>query len=77
MIQTYITDENLDIICFSKFFCTNDDHKLKIDGYNLLRSDHPRGLKKVESVFIKKKNIPLIRRDDICTLGNCVVIEIR
>ena len=32
----------------------NDDHTLKIDGYNLIRSDHSIGSKKVESVFILK-----------------------
>ena len=44
LIQAYITDQNFDIGCLSETFrnssIQNDDHKLKIDGYNLIRSDH-------------------------------------
>ena len=44
MIQAYITDQNFDIVCLSETFLNssiqNDHHKLKIDGYNLIRSDH-------------------------------------
>ena len=38
MIQAYITDQNFDIIFLLETFLNsliqNDDHKLKIDGYN-------------------------------------------
>ena len=33
--------------------------------------------KEVKYVFIIKEYIPLIKKDDICTLGNCLVTEIR
>ena len=48
----------------------NDDYRLKIDGYNLIRSDHPGGFKKRGVCIYFKEHIPLIRRDDICTLSN-------
>ena len=63
LIKAYITDPNFDIVYLSETFLNssildssiqNDDHKLKLDGYNLIRSDHPSDLKKVESVFIIK-----------------------
>ena len=30
----------------------NDDDRISIDGYNLIRSDHPSDSKRGESVFI-------------------------
>ena len=45
LIQANITNQNFDIVCLSETFLNssiqNDDHKLKIHGYNLIRSDHP------------------------------------
>ena len=81
LIQAYITDQNFDIVCLSKTFLSssiqNDDHKLKLDGYNLIRSDHPNDSKKDGVCIYRKEHILLIRRDDLCTLGNCLVTEIR
>ena len=81
MIQAYITDQNFDIVCLSETFLNssiqNDDHKLKIDGYNLIRSDHPSDSKKGGVCIYYKEHITLIRRDDLCTLDNCLVTEIR
>ena len=48
----------------------NDDNRLKIDGYYLIRSDHPGGLKKRGVCIYFKEPIPLIRRDGIYTLSN-------
>ena len=82
MIQAYITDQNCDIVCLSETFLNssiqNDDHKLKIDGYNLIRSDHPSDPKKSGGVCIYyKEHITLISHDNLCTLDNCLVTEIR
>ena len=64
LIQANITDQNFDIVCLSETFLNssiqNDDHKLKIDGYNLIRSDHPSDSKKMESVFIIKNLLLLL-----------------
>ena len=54
----------------------NDNHKLKIDGYNLIRPDHPTDSKKSGIGIYYKEHIPLIRRDDLCTLDNCLITEI-
>ena len=81
MIQAYITDQNLNIFCLSEAFLNSSiqsyDHKLKIDGYNLIRSDHPSDSKKGGVCIYYKEHITLIRRDDLCTLDNCLVTEIR
>ena len=42
-----------------------------------MRSDHSNGSKKSEVCIYYKQNIPLIKRDDIFTLNNCFVTEIR
>ena len=81
LLQTYITQHNYDIICLSKTFLnssieTNDD-RISIDGYNLIRADDPSDSKRGGVCIYYKEHIPLIKRDDICTLNNCLVTEIR
>ena len=69
------------IFCLSEAFLNSSiqsyDHKLKIDGYNLIRFDHPSDSKKGGVCIYYKQRIPLISRDELCTLDNCVVTEIR
>ena len=81
LLQAYITQRNYDIICLSETFLNSsiqsDDDKIKVDGYNLLRSDHPSDSKRGGVCIYYKEHIPLIKRDDLCTLDNCLVTEIR
>ena len=81
LLQAYITQRNYDIICLSETFLNSsiqsDDDKIKIDGYNLIRSDHPSDSKRGGVCIYYKEHIPLIKRDDLCTLDNCLVTEIR
>ena len=81
LLQAYIIQNNYDIICLSETFLnssfqTNDD-RISIDGYNLIRADHPSDSKRGGVSIYYKEHIPLIKRDDICTLDNCLVTEIR
>ena len=45
LLQAYITQHNYDIICLTETFLNSsipsDDNRITIDGYNLIRSDHP------------------------------------
>ena len=81
LLQAYITQLNYDIICLTETFLNSsivsDDNRIKIDGYSLIRSDHPRDSKKGGVCIYYKEHIPLILRDDINTLDNCLVTEIR
>ena len=65
LIQGCITDQNFDTVCLPETFLNssiqNDDRKLKIDDYNLIRFDHPCDSKMVEFVF-NIKNIFLLLR---------------
>ena len=72
---------NYDIICLSETFLnssvqTNND-RISIDGYNLIRADPPSDSKRGGVCIYYKEHIPLIKRDDICALDNCLVTEIR
>ena len=53
---------------------SNDD-RISIDGYNLIKSDHPSSSKRVGVCINYKEHIPLIKRDNICTLDNCLVTK--
>ena len=54
----------------------SEDDRLKIEGYNLIRSDHPSGSKKGGVCVYYKEHIPRVRRDDLCTLSNCLITKI-
>ena len=81
LLQAYITQHSYDIICLTETFLNSsilsDDNRITIDGYNLIRSDRPSNSKKGGACIYYKENIPLILRDDINTLDNCLVTEIR
>ena len=69
---TAIVYYSYDIIFLSETFLNSsiqgDDNRTKIDGYNLIKSDHPSDSKKGEVCIYYKEHIPLVKRDDICTL---------
>ena len=83
LFQGYITECNSDIMYLSETFLNFslgiEDDRLKIEGYDLIKSDYPSGLKK-GGVYVYYQEhislITLIRRDDFCTLSNCFVTEI-
>ena len=53
-----------------------DDDRLKIEGYNLIRSYDPIGQRNGGLCIYYKEHIPLIRRDDLCSQSNYLVTEI-
>ena len=81
LLQAYVTQHNYDIICLSKTFLNSSidssDTRILIDGYNLIRSDHPSDSKRGDVSIYYKEYIRLIRRNDICTLDNFLVTENR
>ena len=80
LLQAYITQHHYDIICLSETFLNSsietDDDRILIDGYNLIRADHPSDSKRGGVCIYYKEHISLIKRDDICTSDNCLVTEI-
>ena len=81
LLHGYIIDCNFGIICLSETFLKSsfnrEDDKLKIEGYNLIRSDNPSALKKGGECIYYNEHIPFIRRNDLCSLCNCLVTVTR
>ena len=81
LLQAYLIQHNYDIVCISETFLNStiqdDDESIKIDGYTLIRSDHPSDSKRGGVGIYYKEKISLIKRDDLRTLDNCLVTEIR
>ena len=81
LLQAYLIQHNYDIVCISETFLNSttqdDDESIKIDGYTLIRSDPPSDSKRGGVYIYYKEHIPLIKRDDLRTLDNCLVTEIR
>lgn len=80
LIHSYVALHHTDIICLSETFLDSsiekDDPKINIPGYNILRCDHPSDTKRGGICVFYKEHLPIIRRDDLCTLSECIVIEI-
>ena len=57
IIEAYIATNNFDIVCLYEAFLdssvSNDDKRIKIGGYLLLRVDHPSNTKKGGVCIIK------------------------
>ena len=49
---------------------------MDIPGYNLLRCDRPSSSKRGGFCIFYKEYLPINRRDDLCTLTECIVTEI-
>ena len=54
----------------------NDDNRLSIAGYSLLRAGHPSNRKKGGACIYYKDFLPLIKKDNFTDLKECLVMEI-
>ena len=68
------------IICLSETFLdssvSNDNERIRIEGYNLLRADHPSNKKRGGVCMYYKEHLPITKRDDLCTLKENHVTKI-
>ena len=80
LIQSHPLLHNIDIIFLSETFLDSsietNKPKLNISGYILLRSDRPSNIKRGGVCMFYKDYLLVIRRDDLCTLTECIVVEI-
>ena len=81
LLEAYNTMHNFDIICISETFLDSsypiDDQRLSLEGYTMIRSDHPSNTKRGGVCLYYKEHIPFIRRDDITSLDECIVGEVK
>ena len=65
LLQAYIIQNNYDVICLSETFLNSSiqttDDRISIDGYNLIRADHPSDSKRGGDCIYYKEHIPLIK----------------
>ena len=80
LLEGYINVNDIDIICLSETFLDSsipiDDNRLSIPGYLMMRADHPSNTKRGGVCLYYKEHLPVIRRDDISNLKECLVAEI-
>ena len=80
LIEAFITTHNFDIICLSETFLDSTvfqyDENIMINRYSLLRADHPSNSKRGGVCLYFKEHLPLIRRNDLSILQECLVTEI-
>ena len=80
LIEALIASHNLDIICLSETFLdstvSQDHENIMINGYSLLRADHPSNSKCERVCLYFKEHLPLIGRNDLSILRECLVTEI-
>ena len=79
LLSSYNYIYKYDFICLSDTFLDSSflptDERLNLDGYNLVRSDHPNNVKR-GGVCVYIKNSLSTRICNISNLNECVVIEL-
>ena len=78
-LQAYNALHKFDIICISETFLdssiSNNDLESLLDGYKIIRSDHPLNLKRGGVCIFFKETLPL-NILNITQLNECLVVEI-
>ena len=81
LIQTrVIVTNDYDIIDLTETFLDSsidNDDRMSIPGYNLLRVDHPSNTKRGGVCIYYKDHHPIMKRNDLCQLHECLVTELR
>ena len=81
MLVAFLSAEDHDIIFISETFLDSttkcDDPSIKIDGYEFRRKDHPSNEKRGGVCVYYKEHLPLKVRNDLTSLEECIVCEIK
>ena len=80
LIETYNATSSFDIVPLSETFLDSiipsDDNRINVAGCSLLRADHPSNMKREGVCIYYKDCLPLIKKDYITDLKECLVTEI-
>ena len=81
LVEAFVVSNNIDIFCMSETFLDSSVDNiydgLNINGYILVRSDHPSNTKQGGIAIYYKDHLPVIRRNDISSSNKSIVLEIR
>ena len=79
LLQAYNSSYNYDIICLSETYLdssvTSDNDELSLNGYKLIRADHPNNVKR-GGVAIYYSESLAVRILDTSYLNECILLEI-
>ena len=80
LIEAFMTTKYFDIVCLSETLLNStildDDENIQINGYSLLRADHPNDIKHGGVCIYFKESLPIIRINDLTNIKVCLVTEI-
>ena len=79
LLQTLSITNDYDIICLNETFLDSsiDKDGTSIPEYNLLHVEHPSNTKRGGVCIYYKDHLPIIKRNDMCQLHECLVTELR
>ena len=81
ILEAYATTHNFDLICLTETFLDssyqNDDPRLQLTGYSILRVDHPMNIKRGGVCIYYKDHLPLICKPNLTPLDECLVCELK
>ena len=81
LLEAYISTYKFDIICLSETFLdsslSDDDPRLSLKGYSLIRADHPNDIKQGGVYIYYKNHIPLIPKPAMTQLNEYLVCELK
>ena len=81
LLKAMTITHKYDIICLPETFFDSSfnslDGRINIKGYNFLRAHHPNDNKRGGVSMYFKEHLPILKRDDLCTLPEDLVTEIR
>ena len=79
-MEAFITSNNFDLVCMSKTFLDstipNDDVDIQINGYSLITAYHLNDIKRGGVCIYFKESLPLIGRNDLTNITDCLATEI-
>ena len=81
ILESYAITHKFDLICLTETFLdssySNDDPRLQLTGYSLLRVDHPMNMKRGGVCIYYKEHLPLICKPNLTPLDECLVCELK
>ena len=81
LLEAYLSVYKFDIVCLSETFLNSsiadNDLRLILNGYDLLRSDNPSDSKKGGVCIYYKNHLRLTRKSNLTKLDECIVCELK
>ena len=81
LLEAYAITNNFDIFCLSETFLdssySNNDPRLQLSGYSLVRADHPMDTQRGGVCIYYKEYISLICKHNLTLLDQCLVCELK